>query len=312
MAKFSIIIPVYNSELYLEKCINSVLNQSLKDYEIIAINDNSNDSSLQILSDFGSKIKVHNITDKKGMGPSHARNIGISMATGDYILFLDSDDYYEKDLLKTLDENMNEVYDIIRFQIQYDKNGKKEKTIYNDKTIYFNNGIDAFNEICNYSIIESPCCYAFNRKFFTLNNFKFQEGLLHEDFGLIPLTIIKANKVKCINFAGYNYVIHENSIMTTNTYDKILKKANDLLEHFKYIKDECKNIEGDLSIFNSYLANSLLIKATTLKNSDYKKYIKELKQLDIYDMLLSDTCPRKIKKIIIKLSPKFYYRVIRG
>ena len=100
MPKYSIIIPVYNSEKYLKKCIDSVLNQSYDDYEIIAINDKSNDNSEKILKEYGNKINLHNVKEKNGVGPSHARNIGIKMAKGDYILFLDSDDYYKKDLLR--------------------------------------------------------------------------------------------------------------------------------------------------------------------------------------------------------------------
>lgn len=309
MPRFSIIIPVYNSELYLEKCINSVLNQTFQNFEVITINDNSTDNSFNILSKYKNKIKNFNVPNRNG--PSYARNLGLSKANGEYILFLDSDDYYDVNLLRIINDSINDNYDIIRFQIQYDINGEKTHLNYNDNIVCFENGIDAFSEICTYSIIDSPCCYAFNREFLISNNFKFKEGLVHEDFGLIPLIIINAKKVKCINFVGYNYVIHKNSIMTSDSYNDRLRKADDLLQHFKYIKEACKKIEGDLSTFNSFVANSLLLKATTLKGKDYKKYIKELKKMDIYDMLLDDTLYRKIKKFIIKISPKLYFKLLK-
>lgn len=312
MPKFSIIIPVYNSEKYLKQCIDSVLNQSYDDYEIIAINDKSNDNSEKILREYGNKINLHNVKEKNGVGPSHARNIGIKMAKGDYILFLDSDDYYEKDLLKKINEELDDDYDIVRFQIQYDYNGKKEQLKFNKEMLTFNNGIDAFNEICNYSIVESPCCYAFKREYFISNKFMFEEGLLHEDFGLIPVVIVKSEKVKCLSYVGYNYVVHENSIMTSNEYDKILKKTNDMIEHYNYIRTKTKDINGNLSIFNSYIANSLILKSISLKGKDYKKYKNKLKELKVYDLLLTDTFSRKIKKIILKISPKIYYKIVRG
>lgn len=311
MPKFSIIIPVYNSEKYLERCLTSVLNQSFKDFEIIVINDASTDNSMDIIDKYKNKLKVHNVKKKNAVGPSYARNLGIKKAKGEYILFLDSDDYYENDLLKKLNDNMNYNYDVIRFEIQYDHNGEKERIIGSKEDISFENGVDAFNEICTYSIVESPCCYAFNRNYFLNNNFKFLEGTLHEDFGLIPITIIMASKVKCLSYIGYNYVIHDNSIMTNNDYEKILKKANDLLLHFKFISEKSKYVKGDLSVFNSFIANSLILKSTTLKYKDYKSYVKKLKKLNVFDMLLDDTPKRKKKNLLLKISPKFYYKIVR-
>lgn len=311
MPKFSIIIPVYNSEKYLDKCLTSVLNQSFEDYEIIVINDGSTDNSLDIMNKYKDNINICNVKEKRGVGPSYARNLGVRKAKGDYILFLDSDDYYEKDLLERLNDNIDRNYDIIRFQMQYDHNGEKEKLIGSKNDMIFANGIDAFNEICTYSIVESPCCYAFNRDYFLSNNFEFSKDTLHEDFGLIPIIIIMARKVKCLSYIGYNYVIHDNSIMTSNDYDKVLKKANDLLIHFEFINEKSKYIKGDLSLFNSFIANSLILKSTTLKYKDYKNYIKKLKKLNVFDMLMDDTTNRKIKKLLLEISPKFYYKIVR-
>lgn len=311
MPRFSIIIPVYNSQKYLTKCLNSVFNQSFNDYEVIVINDGSTDGSLNILNKFKDKIKIINFNDKKTIGPGFARNVGVNESVGDYILFLDSDDYYEINLLKKINDSIDDNYDLVRFQIQYDIDGSNKNIYGCNSDIIFDSGIDAFNEICKYSIVESPCCYAFNRKYFIKQKFKFLEDSLHEDFGLIPLTIIKAKKIKSINYIGYNYVVHENSIMTTNNYDKILKKANDFLTHYKFLVKESKKVSGDLSVFNSYIANSVILKSTTLSGSDYKKYVSELKSLGVFDMLLDDTFGRRIKKLLIKISPKIYYRIVR-
>ena len=315
MPKFSVIIPVYNTYNYLERCLNSVFNQSFKDFEVIAVNDGSTDDSYKIIEKYcekyKSKFRIVNIEKKETIGPSLARNLGVNASKGEYILFLDSDDYYETDLLKNIDYALDNNYDLVRFEIQYDKKGTKEKIKGYVSDCLYDNGISAFNEICNYSIVESPCCYVFNRKFFLKNEFVFKVNTLHEDYGLIPLVIINSGMIKCISYIGYNYVIHENSIMTSNSYDRVLKKANDFLEHFKFLKKESSKVDGDLSIFNSYIANSVILKSTTLNGSDYKNYVKELRNVGAFDMLLSDTFGRKIKKFLIKISPKIYYKLVR-
>ncbi|MBP3920861.1 MAG: glycosyltransferase family 2 protein [Bacilli bacterium] len=310
MIKFSIIIPVYNTSIYLRKCLDSVLNQSYKNFEIIVINDGSTDNSLEIISEYNDSVKLINIDIKKDIGPSNVRNIGVKEATGDYILFLDSDDYYENDLLKVLSDSIDKGFDFVRFQIQYIKNGNVLKTTYNGNCT-FNSGVDSFNYICSNSIVESPCCYAFRRKYWIENNFKFRLNTLHEDFGLIPLVIIKSHNSKYLDYVGYNYVQHENSIMSSNDYGKIQKKAFDFLKHFEYLKDNTLNVDGDLSVFNSYIANSVILKATTLKYNDYKFYIRKLKSNGAFDMLLCDTIGRKIKRVLIKISPKIYYKMVR-
>lgn len=308
--KFSIIVPVYNVEKYLKRCLDSIINQSYKNFELIIINDGSTDSSEEIIKSFkDSRIKYFKQENK---GLSITRNKGVEVASGDYLLFVDSDDYLNNDLLEVLNNNLDKNYDLVRFQIDYDVDGliKHTKGPIND--INFFSGIDAFKEISSYEIVEAACCYLYNREFFIKNKFKFSENCFHEDFGLIPLVIIKANNIKCLKYIGYNYVIRDNSIMTSQDYDKVLKKANDLLYHFKYLINETKSIEGDLSIFKSFLANSLILKSITLKRNDYKKYLKELKKLKVFDMLLNDTLGRKIKKVLIRISPKLYYKFLGG
>ena len=307
MPKFSIIIPVKNTEKYIKKCIESIKKQTYKDYEIIVINDNSTDNSMNIVKEYKDITIIEN--DIKGIGPSRARNLGVTKSKGEYILFLDSDDYYEEKLLENINKELDEKYNIVRFEIKYDGIEKELKKC--QKTETYENGIEAFEKICTYSIVESPCCYAFNREYFIKNKFKFKENTLHEDFGLIPLIIIKAQKVKCINYVGYNYVIHPNSIMTSNTYDKILKKTKDFLEHYKYLMRESRKIKGNLKTFQSYLANSVILKSTNLKGKEYKEYITELKKIKVYDKLLEDTIGRKIKKRLIKINPKIYYKVVK-
>lgn len=311
MVKFSIIVPVYNTEQYLERCIESILKQTYEEYEIILVNDGSTDNSKKIIREYQKqypeKIKV---VSKKNGGLSSARNKGVSKATGDYILFVDSDDYIEKGLLKTLNAKTKDSPDVIRFQI---------KEICGDKICMYRElpfetvkGDTAFKKIAKYHYVEVACCYAYRTAFYKENKFSFAEGKYHEDFGLIPYIIMCASKVKSIGYVGYNYVIRDGSIMTSPNYEKTKKKTQDFLYHYKNLVNlldhkDCKNVD----IYKSFLANSVILKSLELKSCDYKTYIKELKQLKVFDNLLCDTWQRKLKKFGIKLSPRMYYKVIR-
>ena len=309
MPKFSIIIPVYNTEKYLDKCLSSVFDQTFSDYEVIVVNDGSTDNSEKIIDKYLKKYDILSYFSKENGGLSSARNYGVKKAKGDYLLFLDSDDYYESDLLLKLNESVDDC-DIIRFGVQdiYDDCSIIK---YNEQGFDKINGLNGFEKICKYHYVEIACAYCYKRKFWIDNNFKFTDGTYHEDFGLIPLVLINGTSVRSIDYIGYNYYQRSNSISKSDQYDKVLKKANDFLEHFKFLKKESAHVNGDLSIFNSYIANSVILKSTTLKGSDYKKYVNELRKLGTFDMLLNDNLGRKVKKFLIKLSPKLYYKLVR-
>ncbi|UTY28319.1 glycosyltransferase family 2 protein [Treponema putidum] len=126
--KFSIIIPIYNTEKYLEKSILSVLDQSYTDYELICVNDGSTDNSTQILSTFADNPKIKLIHNNANKGPHCVRKIGVQNATGDYILFLDSDDWLEQNALKILAKELsNSRPDYIEFgYYMVSANGQKK------------------------------------------------------------------------------------------------------------------------------------------------------------------------------------------
>lgn len=113
MAKISIIVPVYNTEKFLEKCLNSLINQTLKDIEIICINDGSTDKSLQILEKFANKDKRIQIINQTNSGLSVARNIGIKKAKGEYIGFVDSDDWVDLNFFEQLYINVKNIMQIL-------------------------------------------------------------------------------------------------------------------------------------------------------------------------------------------------------
>src|SRR5574344_1271971 len=187
--KYSIIVPVYNMELYLNRCLNSILKQTYCNYEVIIVNDGSNDRSQNIIDNF-LKHKNFKCFIKENGGLSDARNFGVSKSKGDYLLFLDSDDYINDELLENLNNHLKDNYDdLLRFQIKEIK-----KDIENEeKGLIFNSlsGREAFKYLINYKYIEPAWAYAYKTSFYNKNKFKFKVNHTHEDFGLIPLIIYK-------------------------------------------------------------------------------------------------------------------------
>lgn len=308
--KFSLIIPAYNVEKYIKKCLDSVLNQTYNNYEIIIINDGSTDNTYKILESYKSNKKIK-IINQENKGLSNARNTGVSNAKGDYILFIDSDDFIEKELLEILNKTIKDE-DLVRFQIRILDETNKIIKEYKEETFNNLNGIEAFNKLSKYNLVELAVCYAYKKDTFLKNNYKFEEKTYHEDFGLIPYIIISSKKVTSINYIGYNYLQRKNSIMNNTDYETEIKKSNDVLKHYKNLIKWSQNIEGDLTIYKSFIANSVILKSLNLKEKDYKNYIKKLKEYKVYDNLLTNNKENKIKKILIKISPKLYYKIIRG
>lgn len=311
MSKFSIIVPVYNTEDYLARCLDSILSQTYDDYEVIIVNDGSTDNSKNIISDYVKKNPKNFIqVNKKNGGLSSARNKGIAKASGEYILFVDSDDTIQSGLLKTLNANTKDEPDLIRFQVK--EVHENNICMYRELPFETVKGDKAFKKIASYHYVENAWCYAYRKEFYKKNKFSFAEGKFHEDFGLTPLVIMKASKVKSIGYVGYNYMIREGSIMTSAAYEKVKKKVYDFLFHYKNIVNSLDDTNlRNIDVYKSFLANSVIIKALELNSSDYKIYIKELRKLHVFDNLLADTWARKIKKIGVRISPKIYYKVVK-
>jgi glycosyltransferase involved in cell wall biosynthesis len=302
MPKFSIIVPVYNVEKYIKKCLDSIFDQSFKDFEVIVVNDGTKDDSMKIVNNYNVIV-----VNQENKGLSEARNNGVKKAKGEYIIFIDSDDFIEKDLLKEINKSTNNNPDLIRYQI---KDVIDQEVIeYKEKEYNDLDGNEAFKIITGFHYVEPACLYAFKRSFYIENKFTFKKGTYHEDFGLIPLIILKSNKVNIIKYCGYCYVKRSDSIMTNTDYNKTIKKVDDLFTHYDYLIEEGKKTKKDTSFYNSFISNSLIMKVADLKGKEYKKYKMELDKRKVFDNLLNDTKSRKIKKSLVKISPKVYYKV---
>ena len=308
--KFSVIVPVYNVEKYLANCLDSILNQTYDDFEIIVVNDGSPDNSQQIIDEYAkkhpSKIKAY---IKENGGLSDARNFGIERATGEYLVFIDSDDYISLGLLEALNHKLCEkAVDVIRFSAQVVfENGEKGETIFFPGTDAIS-GVEALNKLIdNKQYFEPAPFYAYKREFWKKNGFSFAVGRYHEDFGLIPQVIMKAESFMAVEEIGYYYVQSSSSITRTVNVEKDNKRAFDVLFHFDQLRAAADKNIADKYVnrkFMSYIANGVIAGIDTLNPNIKQKYILELHDRKVFDLLLSDTIARKIKKILIK----FKYR----
>lgn len=304
MVKYSIIIPVYNTQKYLKKCIDSVLEQSFKDFEIVIINDGSVDDSELIINNYLKEHKNIKYIKQENKGLSLARNIGVENSEGEYILFLDSDDYINKDLLSKL-YNVKNSPEIIRYQLSIIENNLKKE--YLEEPFNDLNGIDAFKKIVSYKYVEPACLYCIKKEKYLEKGYKFKKDCYHEDFGLIPRIIVESESVTSINYVGYNYIKRKNSIMNDNVYYKERKKSFDMISHFEYLNKSKINDK----VYKSFIANSVILKAKNLKGKDYKIYVKKLKEMKVFDNLIKDTFKRKLKSILMRVNLRMYLKVIK-
>ncbi len=246
MIKISVIVPVYNNEKFLEKCLNSLCNQTLNDIEIICINDGSKDKSLEILKKFNQKDKRIKIISQKNQGPSIARNNGIEISSGEYIGFVDSDDwidlnYYEK--LYTAAKKYNA--DIAVCGIKRLRSYKWKYHLKITKAEITEDTNEKF-EICD--VPEK--CYVFNkiykREELIKNNIYFEPYVFYEDRCFTTEALIHLKKLVTVPDIYYNYWTNNNSIVKTKspkkfkdseyTHEKMMNiiKANNVnLDHYR-------------------------------------------------------------------------------
>lgn len=262
MPKVSIIIPVYNVEKYIARCIESVLNQTFNDFELILINDGSKDKSLEIMNNYKNDNRVI-IIDQKNMGPAKTRNKGIEEAKGEYIMFIDSDDYIDKDYIEKYTDALKEDdYDLVM--------GGYQK-INGDKIEFTRKLKDA--EFSKY-IVTGPVSKLYKKSFLTKNRVSFLDTTASEDVYFNLLAYSKNPKIKIIDNIGYYYVYNPTSL--SNTLHKGFKKNVDILGLAAEINyDAIKNKELNQYFIIRYLIWYLLYSGKTATQEEFiKEYLK--------------------------------------
>jgi glycosyltransferase involved in cell wall biosynthesis len=235
--KVSVIVPVYNVEKFIDKCLNSLVKQSLKEIEIIVVNDGTKDNSQKIIDKYVKKYpdKIKSYIKENG-GQGSARNYGLKKATGEYIGYVDSDDFVEKDMYKKLYNKAKENnYDIVVC-------GN-----YNVSEDYQNKNIDAF--INNYNTDLENIFFGkmavwnkiYKRDILIKNKLEFKEKVWYEDLAFTLKAIMNSNTFAFIDEPLYDYLIREGSTMNNSNVKRnleILEAFNDILSYIQHNKKE--------------------------------------------------------------------------
>lgn len=269
MIYFSIIIPVYNVEKYLTKCIESILVQTYKNYEIILVDDGSTDNSSKICDKYQlaypKKIRV---IHKKNGGLSDARNFGLNIADGKYVIFMDSDDFWNNEnILHRFYFELEENRHIEMLLFLANKYFENTNRLIPDKSFDLKKiNKKSKNEIIKYLIKSNTYSMAaytkvISKKFLIENNILFEKGLLGEDLDWYMYLLLKVDKIHAINEHFYMYRIREGSI--TNSYK--LKNLTDLIgiidkwdSRFKLEMKNCRYLKYYLAILSKAYGTGIL------------------------------------------------------
>ena len=232
--KVSLIIPVYNVEKYIRQCLESAINQTLKDIEIIVVNDGTKDNSMKIVEEYISDKRIK-IINKENGGLSSARNTGILVAQGKYICFIDSDDFIEKSMIEELYNIIEEknfdvadsdifLYDNKTHEIKERKN-KEYLKIEKGLFLWGKYNVEVWNKI-------------YKKRFLLDNNIFFEEGIIHEDELFSIKILLSTNKIEHINKCFYYYRINRSgSIMTDVNIEKQLYSLKIIVNRIEKLQE---------------------------------------------------------------------------
>lgn len=309
MPKLSIIVPVYNVEDYLKRCIDSIINQNFKDFELILVDDGSTDMSPSICDDYSNRDKRVIVIHKKNAGLSSARNKGLDIAKGDYIGFVDSDDWIAPnmylDLVNFCESNKLDLA-ICGVELCYE-NTNKNQPYYMTTNDRIMSKTEALEELfCNNSFGEEAWNKLYTKKVFA--NIRYPVGKIHEDTYCICDILNKCKKIGYKSGIGYFYYQRQNSIMNNLTsapsVDKILSVEN-VLNYLSNYPEIFKNSAPNL------LSAPLKNIKSILKNrsKDDYLYLRELKHFYLKhfkDIITIKNIPLGEKILMISLSVSWH------
>ncbi len=301
----SIIVPVYNVEDYLEKCIESLYKQDLPkhEYEVIAVNDGSTDKSLDVLERLKQKHASVKIITQENQGLSGARNTGINNASGDYILFVDSDDYILENTAKKLTDlaQQNDL-DILEFGA--DGVAEDGTLVYSGKSSSNNKVMPGEQYLHEIRYMGSACNKMYAKAFLNTNNLRFMRGVYIEDIEFNTRAVFKAKRVMAIDDTIAHFLQRDGSITRTNNLKKTKKMIYDIHTVLTSIDTFNENEIGSQSV--AYipmkkrvcaLVTTMLLRVLTGIN-DYaikKDIFTKLKSQNLYPIPYSTEDPRKDK-----------------
>ena len=307
--KVSIIVPVYNVEEYIDKCLDSLVHQTLSDIEIIIVNDGSPDNSEAIIKKYLKKYKNIKYLVKENGGQSDARNFGLKHATGKYVGFVDSDDYISLDMFEKMYNKIEEDQaDIVVCEFYYVyPNGKMVRSYSNLP----------YTDIPDKKYLLTPpmpWSHLYKRELF--DKLQFKKNIIYEDLEINPKFIKYTKKISFLNEGLYYYIVRQGSTMRQNTFNEKLMFIFDVLEGNKKVlyKDYPDEIE--------YMYIDHLLRTASLRFMDYDNYKDNINRIvDIFNKEFPNwenniyfrKCSRKMKIICHLAYHKRYFllRIIK-
>lgn len=284
----SIVVPVYNVERYLEECFSSIASQTYRNIEIILVDDGSKDKSGEIADVLAQSDSRAMVIHKKNSGPSDTRNLGIKIAKGEYLVFIDSDDYIDTNFIEIL---LNSALQTQSDIVQCNNSRDRHKLGQGDLSNTSKPGIAAFIELLSYKMI-SPVVWGkiYKTSLFRDNNLDFPTGRQHEDTAILYKLIYFANNVVCLNKILYYYRPNDNSIMTgivnssyrVDHYSSVVKYHQELDDFIKQneivVSKMCINRHKALRLLS--VLNKLALHKYE-KTDTYGKFRKEYYKLSL-------------------------------
>ena len=281
--KFSIIVPVYNSENMIKKCIESVINQTCADWELIIVNDGSEDKSGLIADCYAKEESRIKVIHKLNEGQLYARREGVQKARGNYILFLDSDDYWEYNCLEIITEKIEQFNpDILMFTCRTVGNTLKEKRILGQygENIEWIDKVELYKRIISSHSYNSMCLKVFKKELFDNdeNNYESLKGIGYGEDKIQTLhPITNAKKILFIPNVLYNYVYNEQSSVHKIDFKKIPVMISKEMFEFTYKYMKLWELNDEMSIESIgvyYLKNLLQVYYGIRKQCDNKELMR--------------------------------------
>jgi len=308
---------VYNVEKYIERCLMSVMEQTYTNFEVIVINDGSPANEQIIIDKFTKKDTRFRSYTKKNGGLSDARNYGVQYVSddSDYIFFLDSDDYIEKNLLKTLNKELEEEkVQVLKFRAVYvDEEGKH---LEDAESVYFKNidGINAQIRLFKDDIFMTAWSYVYMKDYWIENKFEYPVGKIHEDIALTPIVLVKAASVTSLDYVGLYYVQRNDSIMSQASEEKLRKKANDVMDNIYNLLVQFETMDiskKDKEILNNFFARMMIHYVKKIEGKVLDEYLTKLKELKIYKYVSKGRFRGRFEYILMKYNLPMYLRCKR-
>lgn len=305
--KITIIIPIYNAEKYIERCLRSIVEQSFNDFEVIIINDGSTDSSLKICNEFKEIDRRIKVLSQKNQGASVARNLGLLNSEGNYIINFDADDWIEKDMLETLYSTaIKENADIVACSFFINYPDKKEKIW---QYPYVDEKKEQLLKIeMGYSALWNKLI---RRDLIINNNIRGVSGITMWDDNVITLPLrILSKKTICIDRPLYHYWIGNNDSIC-NKFKNVF--PNSEISCVKYLQPFFQSLKSDTVAKRSYSNIKVMAKDRIMSNTELGgiKAWKECLKINVRDIVNSQiSANRKLIRILLHLLPSKLGQII--